>query len=153
MSPEVRPRTAQLVLKLFFKFSLMKNGHALWVMVNVLLIMIVYRLFITSEGAMARLAIICILSLLVANCSTVPDHKISEISLERQVYVLVTHKRYKRQACYTRVSNGTALDEVCTRGDFLRYSPNPSKKSHELTIPATVVAIFKEHGKEVFNAQ
>ena len=124
-----------------------------WDMVNVFLIMIVYRLFITSERAMARLAIICILSLLTANCASVPDHKISEISLERQVFVLITHKKYKRQTCYTRVSNGIALDEVCTKGDFLRYSPNPSPKPHELSIPSTVVAIFKEHGKEVFSAQ
>lgn len=86
----------------------------------------------------------CIILLSLGGCALVPDRKIAQLSLQKKNYFYIYENDQER--CYARVEAGTLQDQVCTKGDYLRYTSEPPEESHNLTVPSTVLAIFDEHG-------
>lgn len=96
---------------------------------------------------MIRLVMASLLATSAAGCAQISDKRLSDLSLERQVYVLVAQKR--KTTCYVRVAEGIAYDEVCAKGNTIRYSPSVGKSVDVEPIPNYVLAVFDEHGKDI----
>ena len=57
-----------------------------------------------------------------------------------ETYMQVTKRG--RTWCYTRVIKGIPTDEICQRGDYVRYSPEPGSRNVYRPIPPYVMALF-----------
>ncbi|MBB4302071.1 hypothetical protein GGD81_001095 [Rhodobium orientis] len=58
-----------------------------------------------------------------------------------QTYLLASSTR--RGRCYTRIVEGLALDQICQRGDYIRYSPKVRNRRLNRPIPPHVIALFE----------
>jgi len=86
-------------------------------------------------------ASMCILvsSILISGCQVITGDL-----LDSEQFMVVTQKG--RTVCYTRMSYGVPFDQVCQKGDVLRYTVDPKVKTIEAGIPNYVIALFEEHG-------
>lgn len=57
-----------------------------------------------------------------------------------ETYVLVT--RHGRENCYTRIIQSEPANQVCMRGDFIRYSEQASTSFNYKPLPAPALALL-----------
>lgn len=100
---------------------------------------------------MRRALTIAIVSLTCASCASGPfalkgmetTSSTTRLDLAEQSYVMA-EKKPRNWWCYTRVIQGVPADQICQRGDFLRYSPTPGANGQAPTlIPVPVLALFE----------
>lgn len=79
-------------------------------------------------------------AILLSACATKPDRPQAPLTQPNESYIQVT--KQKSTWCYTRVIEGLPKDEICQKGDFIRYSPDPHPMTVYRPIPNYVLALF-----------
>ncbi len=95
---------------------------------------------LTNWNMLASKAICLSGAILLSACATKPEAPTAPLTQPNESFIQVT--KQKSTWCYTRVIEGMPKDEICQKGDFIRYSPEPHPETIYRPIPGYVMALF-----------
>ena len=95
-----------------------------------------------SERVLKQIIGMMLLALVVSGCSanqkTIFQSGLAEPEPARYIY----YSRYRSDTCYTRVEDGFAIDQICQRGDYLKYTQTPKLDKNFKPMPHFIAAAF-----------
>lgn len=92
--------------------------------------------------AVANLLVLGALAIGTSACAYRPFDRQEQPSLvDPMAYLHVTHRGSTK--CYVRIIEGVAEDEICQRGDYVRYSAEPKSRIKDQPVPEYIWALFE----------